>query len=186
MFPEGRILDFLLVGVIALIVVGPKDLPVLMRRVGEFVGKMRAMAAEFRASFDEMARQSELEELRKEVEAMRVGQGGPAAAARSALGLGTETPAGQVFEDINTGLAGGAAALHPPTGYGYPASFEAGPESGSEAGSGLGSEVDSAAGRDADSAASPGASSGPARHEPSAAESLEHAAETPVAAKASP
>ena len=74
MFPEGRMLDFLIVGVIALIVVGPKDLPVLMRKVGKFVGKMRGMANEFRASFDELARQSELEDLRKEVEAMRISQ----------------------------------------------------------------------------------------------------------------
>ena len=44
-----------------------------MRRVGQFVGKMRGMASEFRASFEELARQSELEELRKEVEAMRAG-----------------------------------------------------------------------------------------------------------------
>ncbi len=74
MFPEGRALEFLLAAVIALVVVGPKDLPILMRKLGQFVGKMRAMAAEFRASFDEMARQSELDELRKEVEAMRHAQ----------------------------------------------------------------------------------------------------------------
>lgn len=74
MFPEGRALEFLLAAVIALVVVGPKDLPVLMRKLGQFVGKMRGMAAEFRASFDEMARQSELDELRKEVEAMRRAQ----------------------------------------------------------------------------------------------------------------
>lgn len=173
MFPEGRIVDFLLVGVIALIVVGPKDLPVLMRRVGEFVGKMRAMAAEFRASFDEMARQSELEELRKEVEAMRVGQGGlqgGLAAAGSALGLGAETSAAQVFEDINTGLAGGAAALHPPTGYGYPASFEAGPEAGLESGPEAGPGVGPDAAPDA----------------PPPAELPAEAVETPVPAKASP
>jgi sec-independent protein translocase protein TatB len=71
MFPENRFLEVLIIGALALIVVGPKDLPVLMRRVGQFVGKMRAMAAEFRASFDELARQSELDELRKEVEALR-------------------------------------------------------------------------------------------------------------------
>jgi sec-independent protein translocase protein TatB len=59
---------------VALIVVGPKDLPVLMRRIGRWMSKLRGMAAEFRASFDEMARQSELDELRKEVEAMRSGQ----------------------------------------------------------------------------------------------------------------
>jgi sec-independent protein translocase protein TatB len=55
-------------------VVGPKDLPVLMRKVGQVLGRLRGMAAEFRASFDEMARQSELDELRKEVEALRRGQ----------------------------------------------------------------------------------------------------------------
>ena len=52
-----------MIAAIALIVVGPKDLPILMRKVGKAMGRMRAMAAEFRASFDEMARQSELEEL---------------------------------------------------------------------------------------------------------------------------
>src|SRR6201987_1484000 len=74
MFPEGRALEFLLAAVIALVVVGPKDLPILMRKLGQFLGRMRAMAAEFRASFDEMARQSELDDLRKEVEAMRRAQ----------------------------------------------------------------------------------------------------------------
>ena len=57
--------------VITLIVVGPKDLPRMLHRVGKFLGRMRGMANEFRASFDEMARQSELDDLRKEVEAMR-------------------------------------------------------------------------------------------------------------------
>jgi len=67
--------EILVIGLVALLVVGPKDLPVLMRKVGQFVGKARGMANEFRASFDEMARQSELDDLRKEVEALRSGQG---------------------------------------------------------------------------------------------------------------
>ena len=71
MFPENRFFEILIIGAVALIFIGPKDLPIVMRRVGQFVGKMRGMAAEFRASFDELARQSELEELRKEVEALR-------------------------------------------------------------------------------------------------------------------
>ena len=99
MFPEGRILEFVIVGAVALMVVGPKDLPILMRRVGQFVARMRAMAAEFRASFDEMARQSELDELRREVEAMRAGT--PLKAAAD-LALGPE--AGKVFDDIHGGL----------------------------------------------------------------------------------
>src|ERR1700722_6562809 len=71
MFPENRLLELMIIGAVALLVVGPKDLPILMRRVGQFVGKMRGMANEFRASFEDLARQSELEDLRKEVEAMR-------------------------------------------------------------------------------------------------------------------
>jgi sec-independent protein translocase protein TatB len=78
MFPEDRFLELLIIGALALIVIGPKDLPILMRRLGRFIGKMRAMAAEFRASFDELARQSELDELRREVEALRHAQAGAA------------------------------------------------------------------------------------------------------------
>ena len=61
----------LLVLVVALVVVGPKDLPRLMRTVGRWVAKARAMADQFRKSFDEMARQTELDELRAEIEALR-------------------------------------------------------------------------------------------------------------------
>ena len=71
MLPGGRGGEFIIVAAIALIVVGPKDLPKLLRQLGRFVGKMRAMADDFRMSFEDMARQSELDELRKEVEAMR-------------------------------------------------------------------------------------------------------------------
>lgn len=71
MLPGGRAGDFIIVAAIALIVVGPKDLPKLLRQLGRFVGKMRAMADDFKTSFEDMARQSELDELRKEVEAMR-------------------------------------------------------------------------------------------------------------------
>ena len=57
--------------IVALVVVGPKDLPRLMRIVGQWMGKARRMADEFRKSFDDMARQSELDELRKEIENLR-------------------------------------------------------------------------------------------------------------------
>ena len=57
--------------VVALVVVGPKDLPRLMNMAGKWAGKARAMAAEFRRSFDEMARESELAELRKEIDNLK-------------------------------------------------------------------------------------------------------------------
>ena len=56
---------------VALVVVGPKDLPKFMHMMGRWAGKARAMANDFKRSFDEMARQSELDELRKEVEALK-------------------------------------------------------------------------------------------------------------------
>src|SRR6516164_2790296 len=99
MLPEGRWLEFLLAAVVALIVVGPKDLPVLLRRLGQFMARIRSMAAEFRASFDEMARQSELDELRKEVEEMRKAQLGDIAA------LAGVPEAQQTFNELSQGLA---------------------------------------------------------------------------------
>jgi sec-independent protein translocase protein TatB len=56
---------------VALVVVGPKDLPKLMHMAGKWVGKARGMANEFKKSFDDMARQSELGELRKEIESLK-------------------------------------------------------------------------------------------------------------------
>ena len=57
--------------VVALVVVGPKDLPRLMNMMGRWAGKARDMANEFRRSFDEMARQAELDELRKEIDELK-------------------------------------------------------------------------------------------------------------------
>jgi len=68
--------ELILIAVVALVVVGPKDLPKLLRQLGRFVGKMRRMADEFRTSFEDMARQSELDDLRKEVDALRAGKMG--------------------------------------------------------------------------------------------------------------
>ena len=71
MFPEARGVEFLIIAALALIVVGPKELPSLLRKLGQFVGRMRSIANDFRTSFDEMARQSELDDLRKQVDEMR-------------------------------------------------------------------------------------------------------------------
>ncbi len=67
-FSIGHILIVLIV---ALVVVGPKDLPRLMRTLGQWMAKARRMADEFRRSFDDMARQADLDELRKEIESLR-------------------------------------------------------------------------------------------------------------------
>ena len=58
--------ELLLVGLIALVVIGPKDLPRAMRFVGKWIGKARGMARHFRSGLDTMMRESELEELEKQ------------------------------------------------------------------------------------------------------------------------
>ena len=126
MLPEVGGLEYLVIAVVALLVVGPKDLPKMLRVVGGFVAKLRGMAAEFRASFDEMARQSELDELRAEVEAMRKGQ---------LLDQAThsEPEVSQMFSDINDSLQGAGVQFHPPMSHqmqplAEPMSIEVAPE----------------------------------------------------------
>ena len=57
--------EFLLVMLVALVVIGPKDLPRVLSAVGKWVGKARSVAAQFRSGFDEMVRESELADLEK-------------------------------------------------------------------------------------------------------------------------
>ncbi len=57
--------ELLLVAFIAIVVIGPKDLPKAMRFVGYWVGKARGVARQFRAGFDAMVREAELEEMEK-------------------------------------------------------------------------------------------------------------------------
>ena len=58
----------LLLGIVALLVIGPKDFPMLLRTIGKYVGIIRGHAKEFRAQFDEAMRESELTQLKKDVE----------------------------------------------------------------------------------------------------------------------
>jgi sec-independent protein translocase protein TatB len=58
----------LLLAIVALLVIGPKDFPVLLRTIGKYVGIIRGHAKEFRAQFDEMARESELTQIKQDME----------------------------------------------------------------------------------------------------------------------
>jgi len=113
-------LEYLVIAAVALIVVGPERLPGLLRTLGQWVGKARRMADEFRHSFDEMARQSELDDLRREVESMRSNQ--------NLVRLGADADA--AFKDIRTELNRNDA----PTGTGVqPAALEVEPMAQTEA-----------------------------------------------------
>jgi len=71
MIPDIGWVELLIIAAVAIIVVGPKDLPRLMRILGQWVGKARSLAREFQRSFDDLVRESELDDLRKEVEELR-------------------------------------------------------------------------------------------------------------------
>jgi len=73
MLPDVGFAEFLVVAVVALIVVGPRDLPRLMRQIGGALRQARGMAREFQKSFEDMGREVELDELRQEVEALKRG-----------------------------------------------------------------------------------------------------------------
>jgi len=75
MLPGLGFAEILVLVVVALVVVGPKDLPKLTRTIGQTIGNLKRLAADFQHSFDEMGRQTELEELRREINALK--SGGP-------------------------------------------------------------------------------------------------------------
>lgn len=71
MLPSLGFNEIVIIGILALLVVGPKELPLLFRKIGRWTAKLRGMAQEFRTGFDELARQAELDELKREVDALR-------------------------------------------------------------------------------------------------------------------
>ena len=60
--------ELVVIGVVALIAIGPKELPGVLRMVGQWMGKVRRMASEFQGQFNDAMREAELDEIRKQVE----------------------------------------------------------------------------------------------------------------------
>ena len=68
--------EVMLIGGVALIVIGPKDLPKALRTVGQITRKLRSMAGEFQMQFNEAIREADLDEARKEVDGIRKSMSG--------------------------------------------------------------------------------------------------------------
>lgn len=60
----------LLLGIVALIVLGPKDFPILLRTIGKYMGIIKRQADEFREQFNEAIRESEFDQIKKDVEGL--------------------------------------------------------------------------------------------------------------------
>ncbi len=62
--------ELVLIGIVALIVIGPKELPGALRTLGQWMGKLRRMASEFQGQFQEAMREAEVADLKKQVDEM--------------------------------------------------------------------------------------------------------------------
>ncbi|HSV22745.1 MAG TPA: Sec-independent protein translocase protein TatB [Xanthobacteraceae bacterium] len=60
--------EFVVIAVVALIVIGPKELPAVLRAIGQWTTKIRRMASEFQSQFQEALREAEMADLKKEVD----------------------------------------------------------------------------------------------------------------------
>jgi sec-independent protein translocase protein TatB len=64
--------ELLVIGIVALVVIGPKELPGVLRGIGQMMSKVRRMASEFQGQFNEAMREAELEDLRKQAEKLNM------------------------------------------------------------------------------------------------------------------
>jgi sec-independent protein translocase protein TatB len=112
----------LILAIVALLVVGPKDFPLLLRTVGKYLGMIRRQAAEFRTQFNEAINEAEMQELRKELQSVSeqvettMREGGAAIdssmhEARDSI----DSALGDVSVTGDYGAIGGSARLDPPT-----------------------------------------------------------------------
>jgi len=112
--------ELLVIAIVALIAVGPRDLPRMLRTFGRTIGHVRRMAGEFQSQFNEALREAELDDVRKDIDSVRnlnplnqirdevkslanTVQSGPADSPKTTIGPVAADP-----------LAPGAAALAPP------------------------------------------------------------------------
>jgi len=87
--------ELVLIGVVALIVFGPKELPVVLRTVGQYMTKIRRMAAEFQSQFQEAMREAEMAELKQHFDAIQ----------DAAKDIGSFDPAGSIANPIESAAA---------------------------------------------------------------------------------
>jgi sec-independent protein translocase protein TatB len=105
--------EILLIGIVALVVIGPKELPGVLRTLGQWMGKVRRMAGEFQSQFQDAIREAELADLKKEVDdvtsqASRYANFDPLAEARNEID--------KAQREVESALAGTPAAETKPEG----------------------------------------------------------------------
>jgi sec-independent protein translocase protein TatB len=93
--------ELLVIAIVALVVIGPKELPGLLRTWGRWMAQMRGMASEFRGHVDEMIRQTELDDVKKQL-----------TGASDGLDLKSLDPTQQIRQHVQEGMAEGEKAFN--------------------------------------------------------------------------
>ncbi|MDA9529166.1 MULTISPECIES: Sec-independent protein translocase protein TatB [unclassified Bradyrhizobium] len=86
--------ELVLIGVVALIAIGPKELPGVLRMVGQWMGKARKMAAEFQGQFQEAMREAEMADLKKSFDEVK----------EAATGFTSNNPLTSLQKDVSDAL----------------------------------------------------------------------------------
>ncbi len=104
--------EMLIIGAVALIVIGPKDLPKALRTVGNMVGKVRRMAGEFQGQFNEAMREAELDSVRRDIDGLNksVSSFDPVGTIRDEIKGAVDRPGETAAPAAATGAAAVAAA----------------------------------------------------------------------------
>ena len=116
--------ELIVIALVALVVIGPKDLPRVMRTIGNFVGQARGMARHFRSGLDTMMREAELEEMEKKWKAdnERIMREHPAVESDWGKAAPAEPdPVKPLAPPAPRALPGGSAPPIPPSGAAPPA-----------------------------------------------------------------
>ena len=111
--------ELLILGIVTLIFVGPKELPVFLRTLGKYAGSVKRQASEFRAQFDAAMREAELDSMRKEMEAMQASVNSEIMSAKQVLNNAATPPAPEVLTqaaiaDAPSPIAAASALPMPP------------------------------------------------------------------------
>lgn len=71
MIPQIGFAEMLVIAILALVVVGPKDLPAMMRKAGQLIAKIKSLGQEFKSAFEQISEDDELAELRQEIDELK-------------------------------------------------------------------------------------------------------------------
>jgi sec-independent protein translocase protein TatB len=112
--------ELVVIGIVALIAIGPKELPTVLRSLGQWMGKIRRMAAEFQGQFQEAMREAEMADLKKQAEDLTSTVGSvtnfdPMASTQKEMEQAFETPPAPTEPSADAALAAPTPPVETPT-----------------------------------------------------------------------